>query len=302
MSIISLTIPLFVVIGLIIAGDATFYLTMAMNQSLYIKCITKIVPAILLLVQTYIIAKESQKPPNLQSNLRIPYLLNDNTREIYHHNERGFHPYLQLLLWIYSLCLFGDFFITLSDYQKKFWAFGVGVIIFVGCYFLIGFSRLFMPYNARKILFNKRYTVTNFCYKIILPICLYSALAIIFLGHFTQVLTEKESIALISNPLVKEYPIALLIGIWIYSGFMGWAGILTLIYLLLTKPKYRISAALSAAGTFLMIISDIILAENLLHLQLTYLNNVVLITYWLGLTLLSWSVIQNWNYDYQMIT
>ena len=88
----------------------------------------------------------------------------------------------------------------------------------------------------------------------------------------------------------QEYDnIAFIIGVSIYFFAMMYAGILSCIKFLLYQT---LVSALSFIGIILFIISDFIMVLHDVRYNLVELEIAVMVLYWMGLTILSWSVCQ----------
>lgn len=253
-------IKLFVIIAIIIAIVAICYINLALVQDKSeFKVATKWIPTTLLFVQSMIcliIFKQQETEPTLADTSPLLPANVYRKRSIVH---------AIYLMVAYALCIIGDVILLFPGTTL----YMIGMLFFIGSYLSFGSSRVSGVHDYPR----KRKVVLI----VAISLAIFTGLLVVNLvGIITLIPSHDQS---------KNIPF--IAGICIYGAVIVYALTMNCTYFLL----YRTGTSLfSFIGTVLFMVSDVILIIHDIIGNHLYLEIIAMSCYWLGLTIISWSI------------
>lgn len=201
-----------------------------------------------------------------------------------------YHRYAMGIMIVFILFAIGDIFLALSllsssvqhNLDKIYFMIGMG-------FFLIGrlcliFTFLILPYRYSKYLWLYRFQKWHLMNIILILFA--GIISFFYIYYMIHILPQNTSIKTI-------LPNIILIPLYI---------MITMFTCITSIVRYRLLSIESSLSTVLPIIGTILfaLSDSMIG-YITYINNIIysnifiMSTYWIGMLLISWSIIRNWN-------
>jgi uncharacterized membrane protein YhhN len=188
------------------------------------------------------------------------------------HNDKKMYKYCLFLLVAYIFCAIGDILLIFNI--KTF--FMIGMIMFMFSHFVFGFGRF---YNIKK------YAFSDNKFKNILGIIIVTIIQLCYVPYVIMETLQNE----------KFNSILIIVAICVYSCFINFSVTSNYIYLI---SFGTLRAWFSFIGVLIFSTSDCILILNDIKYCNKYLEIIVLLLYWYGLTLISWAAYQSKEINY----